>query len=88
MLMQCESGGDDLLFIGLCFTSVIHVALVYMYFIRSNSSLGPVVQTFVSLMSLLLSKCPLHKQIHSYFLLLKCENPLPCKGFSHFINKK
>ena len=26
-------------------------------------------------------------QIHCYFLLKKCENPLPCKGFSHFINK-
>ena len=27
-------------------------------------------------------------QIHCYFLLIKCENPLPCKGFSHFTNKK
>ena len=27
-------------------------------------------------------------QIHCYFLLKKCENPLQCKGFSHFINKK
>ena len=27
-------------------------------------------------------------QIHCYFLLKKCENPLQCKGFSHFFNKK
>ena len=27
-------------------------------------------------------------QIHCYFLLKKCENPLHCKGFSHFFNKK
>ena len=26
-------------------------------------------------------------QIHCYVLLKKCENPLHCKGFSHFINK-
>ena len=26
-------------------------------------------------------------QIHCYFLLKKCENPLHCKGFSHFFNK-
>ena len=26
-------------------------------------------------------------QIHCYFLLIKCENPFNCKGFSHFINK-
>ena len=25
--------------------------------------------------------------INSYFLLKKCENPLQCKGFSHFFNK-
>ena len=24
---------------------------------------------------------------HTYFLLIKCENLLHCKGFSHFINK-
>ena len=27
-------------------------------------------------------------QIHCLFLLKKCENPLYCKGFSHFFNKK
>ena len=27
-------------------------------------------------------------QIHCYFLLEKCENPLQCKGFSHLFNKK
>ena len=27
-------------------------------------------------------------QIHCYFLLKKYENPLHCKGFSHFFNKK
>ena len=27
-------------------------------------------------------------QIHCYFLLKKCENPLHCKGFSHFVKKK
>ena len=27
-------------------------------------------------------------QIHCYFLLKKYENPLQCKGFSHFFNKK
>ena len=26
-------------------------------------------------------------QIHCYFLLKKCENPLHDKGFLHFINK-
>ena len=26
-------------------------------------------------------------QIHCNFLLKKCENPLHCKGFSHFFNK-
>ena len=26
-------------------------------------------------------------QIHCHFLLKKCENPLHCKGFSHFFNK-
>ena len=27
-------------------------------------------------------------QIHCYFLLKKCENPLHCKGFSHFFQQK
>ena len=27
-------------------------------------------------------------QIHCYFLLKKCENPLQCKRFSHFFNCK
>ena len=27
-------------------------------------------------------------QIHCHFLLKKCENPLHCKGFSHFFKKK
>ena len=27
-------------------------------------------------------------QIHCYFLLIECENPLQCKGLSHFINIK
>ena len=27
-------------------------------------------------------------QIHCHFLLKKCENPLHCKGFSHFFIKK
>ena len=27
-------------------------------------------------------------QIHCYFLLIKCESPLQCKGFSHFIDEK
>ena len=51
---------------------------------------GPVVQNFVTLPSLLdsLGKGRLHKEIHFYFLLIKCENPLHGKGFSHFINKK
>ena len=26
--------------------------------------------------------------IHCYFLLKKCENPLQCKGFSHFFQQK
>ena len=26
-------------------------------------------------------------QIHCYFLLKKCENPLHCKGFSHLSTK-
>ena len=44
---------------------------------------GPVVQNFVSLTSLLrpqlISKCRLHKQIHCYFLLIKCEHILSTK---------
>ena len=35
-----------------------------------------------------LSVSSVHSQIHCYFLLKKCENPLQCKGFSHFFNKK
>ena len=27
-------------------------------------------------------------QIHCYFLLKKCENPLHCKGFSHFFMQR
>ena len=27
-------------------------------------------------------------QIHCYFLLKKCENPLHCKGFTHFFTAK
>ena len=27
-------------------------------------------------------------QIHCYFLLKKCENPLHCKGFSHYFQQK
>ena len=51
----------------------------------SVSLQGPVVQNLVSLMSSL--RPQLVKLILSYFLLIKCENPLHCKGFSHFINK-
>ena len=25
---------------------------------------------------------------YTYFLLIKCDNPLQCRGFSHFINKE
>ena len=49
--------------------------------------LDPVVQSIVSLNKFV-------KQISAkltntlLFLLKKCENPLQCKGFSHFFNKK
>ena len=33
----------------------------------------------------LLKKC--ENPLQCYFLLKKCENPLQCKGFSHFFNK-
>ena len=56
------------------------------------SNLGPVDQNFVSLT---LSLSPqfvnyifVQKQIHCYFLLKECENPLHCKGFSHFFQQK
>ena len=41
-----------------------------------------------SLVSVSLKFQTLILQIHCYFLLKKCENPLHCKGFSHFFNKK
>ena len=41
-----------------------------------------------SLVNVLLKFQTLILQIHCYFLLKKCENPLQCKGFSHFFNKK
>ena len=46
---------------------------------------GPVVQSLVN-DSLRFQMAML--QIHCYFLLIKCENPLQCKGFSDFFNKK
>ena len=51
----------------------------------------PVVQSIVSLTISLRHKFV--KQIsakvtNTLFLLKKCENPLQCKGFSHFFNKK
>ena len=56
--------------------------------IKTCKDLVPVVQNFVSLTSslkpqlvIIISKCRLHKQIHSYFFVEKCENPLLCKGF-------
>ena len=41
-----------------------------------------------SLVSVSLKFQTLILQIHCYFLLKKCENPLHCKGFSDFFNKK
>ena len=38
----------------------------------------------MSLVNVSLKFQPLILQIHCYFLLKKCENPLHCKGFSHF----
>ena len=55
-------------------------------------NLDPVVQSIVSLMISLRHKFV--KQISAkvtntvIFLLKKCENPLQCKGFSHFFDKK
>ena len=50
---------------------------------------GPVVQNLTtSLVNVSLKFQTLILQIHCYFLLKKCENPLRCKGFSHFFNKK
>ena len=53
---------------------------------------GPVVQSIVSLTSLLrnqLVKCWfLYNQIHWYFLLKNWEKLLQCKSFKHFFNKK
>ena len=57
-----------------------------------TSNLDPVVQSIVSLTISLRHKFA--KQISAkvtntlLFLLKKCENPLQCKGFSHFFNKK
>ena len=66
------------------------IIIILQYILSKHQ--GPVVQNLVSLTSslrpqLVLSKCRLHQQIHCYFLLIKCENPLQCKGFSHFFNK-
>ena len=56
------------------------------------SSLGPVVQSIVSLTTLLrrlLLKLMLTTLSNTLsFLLEKCENLLHCKRFSHFSNKK
>ena len=52
----------------------------------------PVVQSIVSLTISLRHKfvkqISAKVTIHCYFLLKKCKNPLQCKGFSHFFNKK
>ena len=58
----------------------------------SNNHQGPVVQSIVSLPILLIHKFVKQisakvTKIHCYFLLKKCENPLHCKGFSHFSTK-
>ena len=54
--------------------------------------LDPVVQSIVSLTISLrhkfVTQISAKVTIHCYFLLKKCENPLQCKGFSHFFNKK
>ena len=53
-------------------------------------SLGPVVQNFVSVtlsLSPLLSY-QLLKANTLLFLMKKCDNPLQCKGFSHFFSAK
>ena len=53
--------------------------------------LGPVDSCSKLMMSLVNDSLKLQMaivQIHYYFLLKKYENPLHCKGFSHFIYKK
>ena len=60
--------------------------------IENVFNLDPVVQSIVSLTISLRYKFV--KQISAkvtntlLFLLKKCENPLQCKAFSHFFNKK
>ena len=60
--------------------------------IERSIILDPVVQSIVSLTISL--RHNFVKQISAkvtntlLFLLKKCENPLQCKGFSHFFNKK
>ena len=68
------------------------IAVTMMFCIVLSKPPGLVVLNFVSLTLLLspefVNYISLLKQIHCYFLLKKCENPLQCKRFSHFLTKK
>ena len=64
----------------------------FMFDILKDMNKGPVVQNFVSLTLLFspqfVNYISISKANTLSFLLKKCENPLQCKGFSHFFNKK
>ena len=54
----------------------------------SNKQTGPSCSKLTtSLVNVSLKFQTLILQIHCYFLLKKCENPLHCKGVSHFSTK-
>ena len=66
-----------------------HVCQIYIYAPRSITMSGASCSKLTtSLVNVSLKFQTLIIQIHCYFLLKKCENPLHCKGFSHFFNKK
>ena len=60
------------------------VVVVIFSFSRSGPSCSKLT---TSLVNVSLKFQTLILQIHCYFLLKKCENPLHCKGFSHFSTK-
>ena len=66
----------------------IRVKVIQRLCIKSNLRPGPSCSKLTtSLVNVSLKFQTLILQIHCYFLLKKCENPLHSKGFSHFFNK-
>ena len=69
-------------------TAILHKFLGCAHISESKSRTGPSCSKLtMSLVNDSLKFQMAILQIHCYFLCKKCENPLHCKGFSHFINK-